>query len=65
MKVYPCGTAVDLIVEQTKAIITAVVIRYDTIQYECSYFTGEKRECIWVNENEFKTDSAKVKIGFK
>ena len=63
----PCSTIVKTICGNIVGMITAVVIRFEKVQYEITYESSGKFETTWMNEAEFKTMSEyeKIKIGFK
>ena len=64
-KLIPCGTLVELIYSpDIKGMITAHFIRFDTIQYEVSYFIGGDKIMVYLNENEFKVQLQPKEIGF-
>jgi protein involved in ribonucleotide reduction len=65
MKVFACETEVVLKIENAKAKITAIEIRYDYVHYEITYFDGSERKKVWVQECEFITNDKKKIIGFK
>lgn len=64
MKVYPCGIKVTTILNSIEATITGVIIRFNAVAYEISYFHNGERKEVWMNEKEFTTDSKKKTIGF-
>lgn len=66
MNVYKCGTNVLTKLGKVEGIITEVCIRFDSVQYGVSYFKDSEYKTVWLNENEFETDSKqKNKVGFK
>lgn len=62
---YPCGTKITLIYAPITCILTAIIIRFDKITYEASYFVGGDQYSISVHEQEFTTDENKSTIGYK
>jgi hypothetical protein len=65
MKLYPCGTEVEIIVSNMRGMVTCAAIRFDRVIYEVAVFCDGKHETIWMNEGEFKTKAKKITIGFK
>lgn len=67
LKIIDCGTCVITKSQGIDAIITAINIRFEKVQYEISYFYNGDYKSVWLNENEFEfeTKEAKNKIGFK
>lgn len=63
---YPCGTIVIHKLGKFEAEITAIMIRFNSVRYELTYFI-ENEECtVIVNDTQFTTESTiKIKIGFK
>lgn len=57
MNLIKCGSEVRTKMGKVTAMITAVNIRFDKVQYELSFFVNDKIETIWMNENEFIIDS--------
>jgi len=65
MEVIPCGTKITSTLNNVEGIITAISIRFDTVNYEISYFAGVDYKQIWMNECEFSFSGEKKQIGFK
>ena len=64
MKVIPCGTHIKTKINSIEGIITAVSIRFKSVNYEVSYFSGQEYKQIWLNESEFEFFSKRSTIGF-
>ena len=64
MKIIACGTRVTTKLNSIEGIITAISIRFDTVNYEVSYFAGQDYKQIWLNEAEFNFTTKKETIGF-
>ena len=65
MKIYPCGISVKVTQLGLHAVIETVSIKFDSVQYEVSYFIEGKQQLIWLNEVQFTTTANKVTIGYK
>lgn len=63
-EVTPCGTLVTSKLSNVNGIVTAISIRFDTVSYEVSYFSGHEYKTIWMNGCEFTTTTDKEQIGF-
>jgi len=60
-----CGTMVTLKMGNTEAMVTGVIIRFDSVRYEVSYFYNGDMCLLWVAENEFEYHAKdKQKLGF-
>ena len=64
MKIYKCGTEVELKASTLKGYISAISIRFDSIRYEIAYFWDGEIRREWLESGEFITDSKKQNIGF-
>lgn len=63
---FACGTEVIIKGAEIKAIITAVCIRFGSINYEVTYYSKGVQEVVWVREQEFTArEYETTKIGFK
>jgi hypothetical protein len=65
IELYSCGTIVKIKLTDIQGMITCASIRFDRVQYEVSYFYSGEQKTLWLNENEFDTETNKQKIGFK
>jgi hypothetical protein len=67
IRIYPCGTDVQIKNAAVNGTITATSIRFNSISYEISYFIGSEQKVLWMNEKEFSVEpnTNKIKIGFK
>jgi len=65
LRFYPCGTKAIIKNGNVNATITAICLRFESLSYELTYYTGEyKKE--WCFESEFDVENGTVKqIGFK
>lgn len=66
MDILPIGSKV-IIRDDIKAFITGILIRAnDHIQYECTYWNGDSRNCAWLEDMEVNPDGAidKKHVGF-
>lgn len=65
IEVRPCGQKIETIYD-VKGFITAVDIRFASIQYELTYFIDQEKKTIWVEEGEIADKISETqKIGFK
>jgi len=66
MKIYKCGTEVIIKNIDIVGYITAVIIRFNNVTYEISYFLNNIYYQSWFNEIEFelKNKVEKINIGF-
>lgn len=64
---HRCGTAAVTIIGHIDCTISAVVIRFDRIQYELTYLNNGEFKTVWMNECEFivRNNEKKIAIGFK
>jgi len=68
MDVYQCGTLVTITLGQIPGVITAAEIRYETVNYEVSYFINGEYRCGFMHPSNFSVnDNQKPaeKVGFK
>ena len=66
MKIYPCGIIVQMKLNKTYSMITAASIRFESVQYELTYFHNGEVKTVWCNEKEFEHQlNCKEDIGFK
>jgi hypothetical protein len=49
----PCGTIVKTVIGNIVGMITGVCIRFDDVQYELSYFSGDEEKSIWMRPQQF------------
>lgn len=65
--VFEPGTLVTTRLGGLKGMITAVIIKFEEVKYEVSYFASGNQLVIYMNEKEFIPDFSKPKldIGFK
>jgi len=66
MKIYKCSTEVIIKNIEIVGYITAVIIRFNNVTYEISYFLNNIYYQSWFNEIEFelKNKVEKINIGF-
>jgi hypothetical protein len=66
IEAFPCGTLITTKIGKVQAMITAATIRFNSVNYEVSYFLDHEYKSAWLNESEFSTDGEKtMEIGFK
>lgn len=66
MEVIKCGTKVLTKIGHIEGMVTAVSIRFESVQYEVSYFHDGDIKTAWVREGEFDVeDGKKIPIGFR
>jgi len=65
VRVFPCGVPVITIVGSIEGLITAVVLRYEAISYEITYFYEGEQMTVWLTEHQFFTKAKKKTIGYK
>ncbi len=64
-KVYKPGTKAITNIGEIAGIITAVSVRFDSVNYEFSYFNAGDYKSCYLNESEFTViEDTKIKIGF-
>ena len=61
---FPCGAMVKTKLSNIEGMITCQSIRFDKVQYEISYFNNGEQKTVWMNENEFETNTERKMIGF-
>lgn len=64
MKIVPCGSKVTSKINNIEGIVTAACIRFNLVNYEISYFSGQDYKQIWLTEAEFDFTDKKKSIGF-
>ncbi len=65
MKVYECGTEINIKNVNIDGFITGINIRNKIVRYEISFFSNGKYNQMWMNEYEFKIKNGnKTSIGF-
>lgn len=63
---YPCGTLVKHKLGKFEAEITAIMIRFNSVRYELTYFIDGEECTVTVTDTQFTTEpTVKIKIGFK
>lgn len=66
MTVYPCGAEVILKrVPEVPGNITGIMIRFDYVQYEVTYYVQGVQYKVMVDECEIIKDSKRIKLGYK
>lgn len=68
MKVIKCGENVLIKLSGTVGMITAIVIRFDSVSYEIAFFNENGHQTLMLTEFEFELIDKKNKqqtIGFK
>ena len=66
MNIHKCGSEIRTKFGNHNGIITAVCIRFQSIQYEVTYYFQGDYKVVWMNECEFFVDKEnKSGIGFK
>lgn len=65
MNIVPCGSRVTSKLNNVEGIVTGISIRFNTISYEISYFSGLDYKQIRMNECEFTFSEKKKQIGFQ
>ncbi len=65
--VFKPGTMVTTKLGGLKGMITAIVIKFEEVKYEISYFVSGNQTIVYMNEKEFLPNLSKEKItiGFK
>lgn len=63
--VIECGTQATTKIGNLSGMITAAIIRFDSVRYEFSYMKDGELIPIWVDEKELNIGSDKISIGFK
>ena len=66
MEIYSCGTTVKTKINDIKAMIGAIKITFDLIEYQLTYFDANlTMQTIWMHEKEFDIiEFEKQTIGF-
>lgn len=62
--IYECGVTVKIKLASIEGMITCASIRFDSTQYEITYWVGREQKTVWVREEEFETTEVKTKIGY-
>jgi len=70
IEVYACGQKIKLGNKGSRNVdaeITAIIIRPSYVRYEATWWEDSKRNEIWVNREDFTTNTTtkKIKVGFK
>jgi hypothetical protein len=65
MTIYPCGSEVVIKRPGVFGNVTAVMIRFELITYEITYYVDSIQQRVWVHEDEIMKDGKKHPIGFK
>lgn len=64
ISIYECGVTVKIKLAGIEGMITCASIRFDSAQYEITYWVGREQKTVWVREEEFETTEVKTKIGY-
>jgi len=67
MKVFKCGTIINIKLSNIEGMITSCAIRFTAVVYEVAYFLNGEQYVLWMNENEFTVIPTikKQTIGYK
>lgn len=66
VRVYPCGTQVQLSGEDVGAsvngLITGVLLRGALVMYEVAWWDGRANDCDWFQEFEFQVEDGAERV---
>ena len=67
IEIYKPGTIVTTKIGGIKGMLTAVVIKFDEVKYEITYFANGDQRAVLMHEQEFlpHISPEKLQIGFK
>lgn len=65
VKAYKTGTNVCFDRGTLQGVITAILIRDESVRYEVSYFLNGEFKEIWLNETMFVAEGNKTTIGYR